>query len=280
VDEQQLIAENFRYVEAPRWHNGQLWFSDVHDFRLKAVTPEGSVTVVAEIPDRPSGLGLLPDKSWLLATGLTPKLLKVTGTGESSAVADLAPLTTGSLNDMVVEANGRAFVGDTGFRMGTEAPRPGRIITWKAGEGAHVVAEDVVFPNGCVITPDGSQLLVAETLARRISRFAISADGSLSNRVLHATLDSEPDGMCLDASGGLWVALPLAGVFVYVAAEGTVSRRIRSVAPFAVSCMLGGSDRRTLFLCSAYTDLQRLARADTTARIDAIEVPVAGAGWP
>jgi sugar lactone lactonase YvrE len=278
--EQRLLCEGLRFAEAPRWHMDRLWFSDVHDYTLKSVTLAGVVATVARFPGRPSGLGVLPDGRLLMATALDRKLWAVTPSGEASEVADLSALATGLLNDMVVDGQGRAFVGDTGFRMGAEPPKPGRVIHWRAGQAARVVAEDVTFPNGCVITPDGARYLVAETMAQRISAFTVASDGSLGERSVFATLESPPDGLCMDADGALWVGLPLKGEFVRIGPDGNVLQRLASAAPFAVTCALGGPERRTLFLCSAFTDLQRLGRGETTARIDACDAPAPGVGWP
>jgi sugar lactone lactonase YvrE len=270
-----------RFPEAPRWVSDRLWFSDVHAYQLKTVTLDGAIEVVAEVPGRPSGLGLLPDGRMLMATALDRRLHAVEVDGIVSPVGDLGGLATGLLNDMVVDGRGRAYVGDTGFNMAAgEPPGPGRIILWQDGVSPRVVAEDVVFPNGCVVTPDGAALIICETMAQRISRFRIGEDGSLSDRAVFAELDTPPDGLCLDAEGAVWAGLPHASAFVRVTLEGGIVERIPAAFPFAVACALGGPDRRTLFLCSADTDLSRLARGETTGRIDIIEVEVAGAGWP
>ena len=277
----QLLTLAARFAEAPRWRDDRLWFSDVHAYELKTVTPAGDVEAIAKVPGRPSGLGFLPDGRLLMATALDRKLLTVDGQHRVVEVADLNQFAIGLLNDMVVDGRGRAYVCDTGFNMGKgEAPRPGRTLLWVEGEPVRCVAEDVVFPNGCAVTPDCRQFFIAETMANRISRFAIDDDGSLTHREVFAQLDSPPDGLCLDANGGLWVGQPLASVFIHLTSSGQLDERIPSPAPFAVTCALGGRDRKTLFLCSADTDLQRLAKGDTTARIDTAEVAVPGAGWP
>jgi 2-polyprenyl-6-methoxyphenol hydroxylase-like FAD-dependent oxidoreductase/sugar lactone lactonase YvrE len=277
---QRLLATGLRYAEAPRWHGDRLWFSDVHDFKLKTVGLDGRVDIVADIPGRPSGMGFLPDGRVLLATALDRKLLVVDGSAVSEA-ADLSHLAQGVLNDMVVDGAGRAYVGDTGFDIARgQAPRPGRILLWRQGEVARSAAEEVVFPNGMVVTPDGRELLVAETMARRITRFAIEADGSLTGRRIFAELDMPPDGICLDTAGGLWIGMPESGRFVRLNPDGTLDRAIAGQFPFTVAPMLGGADRRTLFLCSADTDLRRLSRRETTGRIDTVEAEMAGAGWP
>jgi sugar lactone lactonase YvrE len=276
-----LLADGLRFAEAPRWRADRLWFSDVHDDKLKTVALDGTVEVVAEVPTRPSGLGFLPDGSLLMATALDQRLWIVGADAAPLDVADLSGLTQGMLNDMVVDGRGRAFVGDTGFKMAAgESPRPGRVLVWAQGQAPKVAVEDVVFPNGCVITPDGGHLLICETMAMRISRFAITPDGTLRDREVFCDLGTPPDGLCLDAEGGLWAGLPHEGRFVHVGAGGRVDAEIASAAPFAVACALGGPDRRALFLCSAYTDLERLGHGDTEGRIDIVDVDVPGAGWP
>jgi sugar lactone lactonase YvrE len=275
------VTEGLRFAEAPRWRGDRLWFSDVHDYKLKTVTPDGAVDVVAEVPGRPSGLGFLPDGALLMATALDRRLVRVDVSGDLTEVADLSGTAQGVLNDMVVDGRGRAYVGDTGFDMAKgEPPRPGRVLVWEDGRDAHVAAEDVVFPNGCAITPDGATFLLAETMASRVTRFGIAEDGTLTDREQLADLGSPPDGLCLDAENAVWMAQPHRGEFVRVLANGSVDRRVPSRAPFAVTCVLGGPDRLTLFLCSADTDLDRLRRGDTAARIDALRVDVPGAGWP
>lgn len=275
------LADGLRFPEAPRWVADRLWVSDVHAYQLKTVTLDGAVEVIADVPGRPSGLGALPDGRMLLATALDRRLLAVSADGSVVPAGDLGSLATGLLNDMVVDGRGRAYVGDTGFNMAAgEPPGPGRIILWKEGEEPRVAAEGVEFPNGCVITPDGSALIICETLGKRITRFQIGDDGSLSERSVFAELDTPPDGLCLDSEGAVWAGLPHASSFVRISAQGRVVSRIPSAFPFAVACALGGPHRRTLFLCSADTDLSRLAKGDATGRIDTLEVDVSGAGWP
>lgn len=281
LPEATRLIDGVRFAEAPRWVGDRLWFSDVHAYQLKTVTLDGAVEVVAEVPGRPSGLGALPDGRMLMATALDRRLLAVGLDGSQEAVADLNGLATGLLNDMVVDGQGRAYVGDTGFNMAAgDPPGPGRLIIWEAGSEPRVAAEDVVFPNGCVVSADGAALIICETMAQRISRFTIAPDGSLGERSIFAELDTPPDGLCLDAEGAVWAGLPHASAFVRIAPDGQIVERIPSAFPFAVACALGGPDRRALFMCSADTDLPRLAKGETTGRIDTVEVEIGGAGWP
>ena len=278
---QSQLASGLRFAESPRWHEGRLWFSDVHDYKLKAVALDGTVSTIADVPSRPAGLGFLPDGRLLMATALDRKLWSVDKHGAVTLAADLSGVATGPLNDMVVDGMGRAFVGDTGFNMAKgEKPTLGRTIVWQQGLSPRVATEGVFFPNGCAVTPDNGALLLAETFARRITRFEIAADGTLANRSVFAELDYPPDGLCLDDRGGLWVGLPEASRFIRLNSSGRLDRAIASSFGFAVAVALGGADGRTLFLCSADTDLQRLARGETTARIDCVGVDERQSGWP
>jgi sugar lactone lactonase YvrE len=277
----RLLTDAIVFGESPRWHDGRLWFSDVHDYALKTVDLDGTVTRVAELPGRPAGMGFLPDGRLLIATALDRRLNWVSPTGEVTEACDLTGLATGTLNDMVVDGRGRAYVGDIGFDQRTgEAPRPGQVILFTEAGGARTAAPEVTFPNGCAVTADGAHYYVCETLAERVSRFAVAGDGRLVDREVFAQLDSPPDGLCLDDAGGVWIGQPLAGRYLRLAPDGSIDREIASPEPFAVTLVLGGPEGSTLFLSSADTDLPRLGRGDSRGRIDALEIDHRRAGWP
>ncbi len=276
---QTKLVDGIKFAESPRWHDGRLWFSDVHDYAVKSVDLDGNVERVAEAPGRPAGMGFLPDGRMLLATALDRKLSLVdVESGELTEVADLTEIAQGGLNDMVVDEAGRAYVGDVGFQFGKEPPRPGRVILWTEEGGAVVAAEETTFPNGCAV--DGERYVLAETLAKRVSEFRVGADGLLSDRTVLAELDDPPDGLCLDAEGCAWVAQPEESRYLRLLPDGTVDRIVESTLPFAVTCVLGGEDGRTLFLSSADTDLTRLPKGDTTGQIDTLRVTAPRAGRP
>jgi sugar lactone lactonase YvrE len=276
-----LLTDDVVFAESPCWHRDRLWFSDVHDFKLKSLDLAGSLEVVAEVPGRPSGLGVMPDGQLLLATGLERTLNLVDDAGALTVVADLSGLARGLLNDMVVSDRGFAYVGDTGFRPADgEAYRPGGVLLVVPGEDPEVVAEDIEFPNGCAISPDGRTLYLAETFGKRISRFAIDDEGRLGRRTLHAELPESPDGLCLDTDGCMWVAMTHLKEFWRLAPDGTVNQRMASPYALAVTCVFGGADRKSLFLCSADTTIERLSRGDSHGRIDVVTLPTGGAGLP
>jgi len=276
-----LVTADVVFAESPRWHQDRLWFSDVHDYALKTVDAAGRLRVVTAVPGRPAGLGVLPDGRMLMATGLRGAVYAVTADGDTTLVADLADRKLGLLNDMVVTPDGTAYLGDTGFKPADgEAFRPGCVWMLAPDAEPRVVADDLAFPNGCAITADGTTLYFAETFGKRISRFTIGPDGSLSDRTVHVELDDNPDGLCVDAEGSLWVACVHSGVFARYGADGELRETLRAEGALAVTCVLGGPSRRRLFLCSADTTLERLARGDSRARIDFVDVRVAGAGVP
>jgi len=216
-----------------------------------------------------------------MATALERKLYAVSPAGELEIVADLSSRAVGLLNDMVVDRQGRAYVGDTGFNPSSGEPfKPG--CTWlvRPGREPEPAASDMHLPNGCAISGDGRTLYVAETFAERIARFSIGEDGALSDREVHAELPSRPDGLCLDREDHLWVAMVQDSEFVRIDPQGTIVQRLPSPESFALACVLGGPDRDLLFLCSADTSLERLRDGDSRGAIDHVRVPVRGSGLP
>jgi sugar lactone lactonase YvrE len=275
-----LIVDGLTFPEAPRWHDGRLWFSDFYSRRVLAVDVSGYVDTIAEIPQRPSGLGWTPDGGLLVVSMLDRSLLRVDG-GKSRVVADLSSLATGPCNDMVVDGQGRAYVGNFGFdRHQGEPPRTACIARVDPDGRVSRAAEDLSFPNGTVITPDGQTLIVAETFAHRLTAFDVAADGALSNRRLFAQLDGcFPDGICLDAEGAVWVADARNPRVIRVLDGGRLERSVSTGDRPSFACMLGGDDRQTLFVCTCTASGPAMADK-RDGRIEAVKVDVPGAGWP
>jgi len=275
-----VVVDGLTFPEAPRWRDGKLWFSDFYSHRVLTVDLAGKVETVADVPQRPSGLGWTPDGHLLVVSMLDRRLLIFDGV-RSRVVADLSALATGPCNDMVVDAAGRAYVGNFGFdRHRGEPPRTTCIARVDPDGRVVRAADDLHFPNGTVITPDGKTLIVGETLAHRLTAFAIDATGELSNRRLFAQLDGcFPDGICLDADGAVWVADARSPRVMRVLDGGRIDRTISTGERCAFACMLGGPDRRTLFVCTNTGSGPAMADK-TDGRIEAIRVDVPGAGWP
>jgi sugar lactone lactonase YvrE len=285
-----VLATGLYFGEGPRWHAGRLWFSDFYDHAVKSVDLAGSVRTELTIDDHPSGLGWLPDGRMLVVSMNQRRLLRVDADGVK-VHADLAAVAAHRANDMVVDAQGRAYVGNFGFRLDDElkqrgvesvlADHPTANLARVDPDGSvHVAAPDMHFPNGSVITPDGRTLIVAETLALRLTAFDIGPDGSLSNRRVWAPVGMRaPDGICLDADGHVWIANAIAPECVLFAPGGAIVATVTTDQP-CFACMLGGDDGRTLFMMTAPSSVADVVSATRLAHIVTARVQSPGAGRP
>jgi sugar lactone lactonase YvrE len=276
----KVLLDGLAFPEGPRWHDGKLFFSDMHAHQVRTVDMAGKSEVVCEVPNRPSGLGWLLDGRMLVVSMRDRKLLRLDRDGlkEHGDMSKLAPF---DCNDMVVDKAGRAYVGNFGYDLHANAKPRGTTLVMVAPDGnARVVAEELMFPNGAVITPDGKTLIVGESFGRKLTAFDVAADGSLKNQRVWADLGkSIPDGICLDAENAIWVACPTASEVIRVKQGGEVTERIK-VESDAFACMLGGPDGRTLFVATAANSDPEKCRADRTGRIEMTQVEVPRAGLP
>ena len=277
----RVLLEGLAFPEGPRWHDGRLWFSDMHAYTVIAVDEQGKREEMARVEACPSGLGWLPDGRLLVVSMNDRRLLRQEADGSLSEVANLSSLAPHHCNDMIVDREGRAYIGNFGFDlMAGQKPVATSLILVTPDGQARIVAEDLIFPNGMVITQDGRTLIVGETFGARLSAFDVAPDGSLSNRRVWAPLTGAvPDGICLDAAGGIWVASPTSSEVLRVVEGGEVTDRI-SVETQAFACMLGGSDDRTLFVCTAGTSVPEECIANRDGRIEAFTVQFERAGLP
>lgn len=275
------VLDGLCFAEGPRWHDGRLWFSDMHDLHVLAFDPATEETeVVVEVPGQPSGLGWRPDGT-LLVVSMTDRRLLAVRDGATEEVADLSDLAPFHCNDMVVDGKGRAWVGNFGFDLhGGAAPTATVLIRVDPDGSVHCAAENVMFPNGCVITPDGATLIVAETFGACLTAFDISSDGALSNRRSWAQLPegAVPDGICLDAMQGIWVASPTTNECLRLEEGGSVTDRV-ALDRGAFACMLGDADRRSLYICTA-RDSDPAKTHERSARIERVRVEHPGMGLP
>jgi sugar lactone lactonase YvrE len=219
----KLLADGFVFGEGPRWHDGRLWLSDMHGEAVYTTTLEGKTTRQLSLPGKkPSGLGFLPTGSVLVVSMTDRQLLRLDPNGTTTVHADLAHLVADELNDMVVAEDGTAFVGSYPRERGT-----GVIVRVATDGAAQIVAEGLDFPNGTVISPDGRTLIVAESIGRQFTAFEVDSAKNLSGRrVVATTGDAAPDGIALDAEGGIWAGYPLAHEFRRVLPGGEVTDRI------------------------------------------------------
>ena len=276
----KVLVDKLAFPEGPRWHDGKLYFSDMHAHRVMTADLSGKTETVCEVPNRPSGLGWLPDGRMLIVSMTDRKLMRLDRDG-LKVHADLSKLASWDCNDMVVDAKGRAYVGNFGYDLHLNAPQKDAVLVMVTPEGkASIVAEGLKFPNGAVITRDGKTLIVGESMARRLTAFDIGTDGSLSNRRIWAEIaPALPDGICLDEEGAIWSSSPFTNETIRVFEGGRVAERIKT-EQMSIACVLGGPDRKTLFLLTAPTTDPEKCRANPASKIETTRVEVAGAGSP
>ena len=267
----------FGFTEGPRWHDGRLWFSDFGDCVVRSADANGELVEVLRVDARPSGLGWLPDGSLLVVSMADRRVLRVRD-GGTSEHADLTGLADFSCNDMVVDRAGNAYVGHFGFDLLAQPlqPKAASLLLVRADGTASVAAPDLAFPNGVVLAGSGRTLIVAETFGQRLTAFDVAGDGALSGRRIFAALPGcSPDGICIDAEGGVWVADAAGKRCVRVDARGAITDTVNTQQR-CYACALGGADGRTLFLCTA-DGFDRAAFAKHSGSIETVQVAVPAA---
>lgn len=287
-----VVLSDHSFLESPRWHEGRIWVSDFYTHQVLSARADGTdVRVEARVPEQPSGLGWLPDGRLLVVSMRDRRVLRREASGELAVHADLGGHATGHLNDMLVDTDGRAYVGNFGFDlMSGAAVRTAALVRVDPDGTATVAAPELSFPNGAAVI-DG-ELVVAETLGNRISAFPIGADGALGPRrdwarfgdhpsatdvgeVLGALVVA-PDGMCADAEGAVWAADALGNRAVRVQPGGEITQVV-DAGTGVYACALGGDDGRTLFLCTAPGFAEHERRDTREASLLAVRVDVPGA---
>ena len=274
------VFDGGRYFEGPRWHSGRLWFVDCMARTLLSLSHSGECERHARFEDTPCGLGLLPDGRVIVLTMFRKRLMSYAD-GRISLYADLSGIAKGTIDDMIVDGLGRAYVGDLGFDLPPPLDRGavGRIILVTPDGALRVVADGLRFPNGIAISADNSRLVVAEMDGECLAEYEIEANGNLSFRRQFGKMKA-PDGICLDNAEAVWVASFDEDAFIRLDRDGRELQRIEIPGRRAIACVLGGAERRTLFCLSAATSHEELRQGRSSARIDAVEVEVPGAGNP
>lgn len=300
-----LVAlEGYGVPECLRWHANALYFSDmalgtVHRWNGRSA----SSTPIAEIPGRPAGLGWLPDGTMLVVSMENRCLYRIGADGSTEVHADIKHLVSGHANELLVTSDGHAYVGSFGFDyhgyirehsnaslLAPPGPPTSALIHIDPAGKILDSSEPLAFPNGCVAIDDESTLVVAETLAMRLTAIPVDVDGMLGKPFLYASLappllwnlltrpgaiggatrfvsalfDSPalarfsslamgPDGIGNALGRQIWVSNALRGECVRVDQGGTVRQRVRT-SQSTLSCVVGGEDGRTLFVGTAPTN--------------------------
>jgi sugar lactone lactonase YvrE len=282
----RLLLDGLAMPESPRWHYGRLWFSNWGTKQIVAVDLDGNSEVVGEAPD---GLGWaanwLPDGR-MLVTG--PELIRVEPDGSHVRHADLSSVSPFGWSEITVDGRGNVYVNTINFDFAefnevlATGRAPGKIALITPDGEAREVANGLAFPNGMVVTPDNRTLIVAESFASRLTAFDIADDGTLSNRRVWAD-GVGPDGICLDADGCIWASSAnMANDCARIREGGEVLERIDLGRP-CFAAMLGGPDRRTLFMLTAEWRGTGAVEDVIHARTGQVLIAPAaapGVGWP
>lgn len=293
----KTLASGFTFTEGPRWHDDRWWFSDFYTQTIYSMAADGSdVREEVKVPAQPSGLGWLPDGRLLFVSMKDRKIMRREADGSLSVHADVSNHVTGHPNDMVVDSEGRSWLGNFGFDlMGGAAMQPADLLRIDPDGKVTAVAQGLRFPNGSVITPDGKTLLVNESFGNRTSAFNIQSDGSLGPRrdwasygpvptaeyaadaLKNGEVPLMPDGCGLDAEGCLWIADAANERVCRVAEGGKILQEIKP-GTGVYACMLGGTDGRDLLMCCApdFLEHNRTAAKEAELRVARVEVPRAG----
>lgn len=273
----EILIDGLAFAEGPRWRNDRLYFSDVPAGTVHSVDTAGSLKTEAEVGGFPSGLGWLPDGTLLIARGDPAAIVRADG----SVYADLSDIATFPPNDMIVDSRGRVFVGtcDIGG-ISTGAPSTSQLIQVDPDGAITVVDPEMRFPNGPVVTPDGTTLIVAETFGAGLQAFDIDGDGPARNKRPWAGVPgSVPDGICLDAEGAVWFADALGQKAVRVNQDSEVLAEVATPQP-CFACTLGGDDMRTLFIITGAFVAPEENLRNRPGRIEFTTVDVPGSGSP
>ena len=281
ITKTETLVDGLCFGEGPRWHNDRLYFSDMHGNTVYAADTSGNLETIVQLEDdEPSGLGWLPDGRMLIVAMRNRKLLVLDG-GGLTEFADLSGIATYHCNDMVTDLEGRSYVGNFGYDLHNDAEfQKAALILVHPDGTTELAADDLAFPNGTVITPDGKTLIVGESFGARLTAFDINPDGSLANRREWAKMDGAvPDGICLDEAGGIWVASPVSNEALRVIEGGEVTDRVK-IENQAYACMLGGPDGKTLFIMTSNSSHPDECKTEKSAAVEFVTVKHAGAGLP
>jgi sugar lactone lactonase YvrE len=282
VSAYEVLMEGVVFGESPRWHDGRLWFSDWGANQVIALNLDGSHEVIATVPSFPMCIDFLPDGRLLVVDSAQRRLLRREPDGSLVPHADLASVSEKPWNDIVVDDRGNAYVNTIGFDFPDGAFEPGLVVIVTPDGAVREVAGDLAFPNGMAITADGGTLIVAESYASQLTAFDVGADGFLGNRrVWAATPGDHPDGICVDADGAVWYA-DVGNQHCVRVREGGEVLEVIDLDRGCFACVLGGPQRRTLFLV-----VNEWGGAEDASggghrmgQVLQVTAPAPGAGWP
>ncbi|WP_144097449.1 SMP-30/gluconolactonase/LRE family protein [Croceicoccus sediminis] len=275
-----VLASDFIFPEGLIWRDGGLWMSDMFGKACFQLSAGGEKQSICSVPNRPSGIGFLPDGTPLVVSMVDRKLMKLVD-GGLQVHADLSDVATGEVNDILVDDAGRAYVGNFGYDLfgGAEAQTANIAMVMPDGS-VSIVADDLVFPNGMVLVDGGRTMVVSETFANRLTAYDVDEHGKLSNRRVYVDLgERAPDGLCVDKQDGIWVSSFVTGEFLRVTPDGAITDLIACGDKRAVACALGGEDGRTLYCSTFGGHLEDMVAQKRVGSIETVKVEVPGADF-
>lgn len=273
-----VLMEGIAFGESPRWHDGKVWFSDWGSNQVIALDPDGGHEVVVSVASFPMCIDFLPDGRLLVVDSAQRRLLRREHDGSMVTHANLAPVSEKPWNDLVVDAQGNAYVNTIGFDFPGGEPAPGSIVLVTPEGAVRLVAGDLAFPNGMAITPDGAALVVAESYGNRLTAYDIGPRGDLgTRRVWAATGDDHPDGICIDAEGAIWYADVANQHCVRVREGGDVLATVE-LDRGAFACTLSRDEKPQLYVVGQHFGGPQAT--EPTGQVVSFPAPAPGAGKP
>jgi sugar lactone lactonase YvrE len=283
MDRLEQVARGFSFAEGPRWHDGAVYLSNIHDDAIERVEVDGTVTRVADLPGSPISMGFASDGSILVSALRGGRIWQIVD-GEVSDFRDVSSLADDDFGDIVVDGQDRIYLANQGMQYPTRIPEQidSAIFLLTPDGGAREVARGFDYANGLAITPDGTRLIVAESFGHRLFALSIRDDGSLDDRRQIAQFDdsARPDGICCDADGAVWTANATSREVVRCTLEGVVTHRISTGSALAIGCILGGEDGHDLYITTATTALREEARATRESALWRTRADVPAGGKP
>jgi sugar lactone lactonase YvrE len=276
----EVLMDGVVFGESPRWHDGRIWFSDWGANQVIALDADGGHEVVATVASFPMCIDFLPDGRLLVVDSAQRRLLRREPDGALVQHADLSGVSQKPWNDIVVDHSGNAYVNSIGFDFPGGEFAPGLVVLVTPEGNVEQVADNLAFPNGMAISPDGATLVVAESYANRLTGYDIGRDGGLSNRRVWAeTPGDHPDGICMDVEGAVWYA-DVGNKRCVRVREGGEVLQVVQLDRGAFACMLGGSDKQTLYVVAADWRGPASAGQGRTGVVLSTHAPAPAAGWP
>ena len=285
MDSLSLVADGLAFAEGPRWHDGAVYFSDIHDDAVKRVVPGHDVSVAARLPGSPISIGFTDDGRLLVSALTAQAIWEVDEAGEVEVLHDLSTASSFGFGDIVIDSQGRIFIANRGFDYTQGIPErvDAPIFRVDTDGSVHEVAGGFEYPNGLAILPDDRTLVVAETFTHRLLTLDIAPDGALGpprELVSFADQAARPDGICCDGEGAVWSANAHGHEVVRVDRDGAITDRISTGDDMAIGCILGGENGRDLFVTTATTASRDEARASRSSRLWTRRVVIPAGGRP